>query len=111
MEIRPQVFSTTRNLNRVPTIPRSRKKDALRRLFSTPSSPQAKASIARRFKALRKKALLTQSDLGDLIGLCRQSVNKIENRRVWPHYTTWDKFREVESNRNLHRVCFPVNWR
>lgn len=107
--------SPTINLNRVTAKGRSRRQDALRRLFSTPSSPEAKADIAARFKALRRKAMLSQADLGNLIGICRQSVSKIENCRVWPHYTTSDRFSDLEvSHEQARRVRlprFPKHWR
>ena len=83
-------------LFRVPVLPSSRRDDAIRRLFSPRPSPEAKATIAKRFKALRGKSHMTQERLGDVIGICRQSVNEIENRRVYPHYTTIDRFTELE---------------
>jgi hypothetical protein len=39
---------------------------------------------------------MSQSCLGRFIGLCRQTVNEIENRRVMPHDSTWDRFCEYE---------------
>jgi len=114
MEFWPQECSPTINLNRVTAKARSRKGDALRRLFSTPSSLEAKADIAARFKALRKKAILSQSDLGDLIGICRQSVSEIENCCVWPHYTTLDRFSDLEVNHEQARLVrlprLPKHW-
>src|SRR5215831_16279609 len=47
--------------------------------------PWTRQEIASRFRALRRKALFTQSRLADLIGICRQAVNKIENARAMPH--------------------------
>jgi DNA-binding XRE family transcriptional regulator len=110
MEIRPQKCLPTINLNRVPAKYRCRKEDALRRLFSTPSSPEARAAIAARFKGVRKKAKLSQAQLGDLIGLCRQSVNKIESCHVWPHYTTWDRFCDFEAKHNQPQIVLPAHW-
>ena len=83
-------------LSRVPCQPRRRKDDAIRRLFSPRPSPEAKAAIARRFKALRRKSGMTQALLGNTIHICRQSINEIENRRVYPHYTTIDRFTDLE---------------
>ena len=97
MGTRASTFLRTINPHRAPAKARSRKKDALRRLFSTPSSPEAKAAIAKRFRTLREKALLSQSDLGEALGICRQSVNAIENCRVWPHFTTMDRFSDLEA--------------
>jgi hypothetical protein len=39
---------------------------------------------------------MTQARLGDIIGICRQSVNEIENRHVYPHYTTIGRFSDLE---------------
>jgi len=98
---------STRVLSRVPAIPRSRKQDALRRLFTERPSPEAKAAIAKRFQTLREKGLLTQSDLGDALGICRQSVNAIENRHVWPHFTTLERFSDLEAKHNQTRNDSP----
>jgi DNA-binding XRE family transcriptional regulator len=112
MEFWKQMCSPTINLNSVTAKARSRKQDALRRLFSTPPSPEARADIAARFKALRRKAILSQSNLGDLIGICRQSVSEIENSHVWPHYTTLDRFSDLEVNHEQARLPrFPKHWR
>ena len=116
MEFWPQECSPTINLNRVTAKGRSRKQDALRRLFSTPCSPEAKADIAARFKTLRKKAILSQSHLGrPHWNLPRQSVCEIENCRVWPHYTTLDRFSDLEVNHEQARLVrlprFPKHWR
>ena len=97
MQIRPQEYSPTKSRNRFIVKSRSRKEDAQRRLFSIPCSPEAKADIAMHFKDLRRKVGLTQLDLGRDIGLCRQSVSEIENCRVWPHYTTLDRFCDLEA--------------
>jgi DNA-binding XRE family transcriptional regulator len=42
--------------------------------------PDDKAEIARRFKRLRRRSLLTQRWLAELIGICRQAVSEIEQR-------------------------------
>ena len=74
------------------------------------SRPWEKPEIAKRFKALRRKARLSQSLLGEFMGICRQSVNEIENRRVMPHPSTWRKFSELESRHNQPRIVFPKHW-
>jgi DNA-binding XRE family transcriptional regulator len=61
------------------------------------SRPCGKPEIAERFKALRRQFGLTQSRLGKLIGICRQSISEIENACVTPHDSTWDRFCEHES--------------
>src|ERR1039457_5149306 len=96
---------STRVLSRVPAIPRNRKKDALRRFFSIPASPRAKADISKHFKALRRKAGLTQLHLGRIIGICRQTVSEIENCRVWPHYTTLDRFCNLKRDTSRPSLC------
>ncbi len=60
------------------------------------SRPNDKSIAANRFKALRRKSLISQSSLARAIGICRQSVNKIENHRVMPNYITWEKFCALE---------------
>jgi len=94
-------------LSRVPSLPGRRKDDAIRRLFSPSPSPDAKAAIAKRFMALRRKSRMTQEQLGEIIGICRQSVNEIENRRVYPHYTTIDRFAALESRHEQARRITP----
>jgi hypothetical protein len=66
MESRPEeCCSTTTSLNKVCFAkPRCRKEDALRRFFSDRPSLEAKAAIAKRFKALRRKARMTQAQTG-----------------------------------------------
>lgn len=66
--------------------------------------PRKKLNIPKRFKALRRKGFMSQSQLGAVIGICRQSVNKIENGSVRPHYTTWDKFRNLEAKHEQARA-------
>jgi len=73
-----------------------RRDDALRRFLCPKPSSQSKAAIAKRFKVLRRKARITQATLGHVIGISRQAVNEIENRRVYPHYTTIDRFSDLE---------------
>jgi DNA-binding XRE family transcriptional regulator len=110
MQFRPQEYSPKKSRNRFMVKTRSRKEDALRRLFSIPCSPEAKADIAMHFKDLRRKVGLTQLDLGRNIGLCRQSVSEIENCRVWPHYTTLDRFCDLEAKCFQSQVRFPEHW-
>jgi DNA-binding XRE family transcriptional regulator len=62
-----------------------------------------KAEIAKRFKVLRRKARMTQATLGRIIGICRQSVSEIENRRVMPHYTTLSEFSDLEERHESAR--------
>src|SRR5271154_4076564 len=57
-----------------------------------------KAEIARRFKALRRHASLTQHYLAGLIGVCRQAILDIENMRTFPRYRTWSRFAILEGN-------------
>ena len=59
--------------------------------------PDARAEIARRFRRLRRRSFLTQRKLAGLIGICRQAVSEIENKRVLPHFGTWDNFGEAHA--------------
>jgi DNA-binding XRE family transcriptional regulator len=60
------------------------------------AKPQDKSAISDRFIALRMRWGLSQSRLGRVVGLCRQTVSEIENRHVTPHDATWDRFCEHE---------------
>jgi len=73
--------------------------------------PDHKFVVARRFKSLRRKAHLSQSVLGWLIDICRQSVNEIENRRVMPHQSTWDRFCDLEGKHKQPQMRLPTVWR
>jgi DNA-binding XRE family transcriptional regulator len=95
MPLWPQRDSPTKNRSRFTAS--SRRQAALRFLFRMPCSPEAKADFAMHFKAIRRRAGLTQTELGHMIGLCRQSVSEIENCHVWPHYTTLECFCELEA--------------
>lgn len=53
-------------------------------------------AVAERFRALRRKALLTQARLGLNIGICRQTVSEIESQRVRLHSSTWEDFVRFE---------------
>jgi len=95
MQVWPHGFLPTNKRSRFTA--RARKEAVLRYLFRIPCSPEAKADFAMHFKALRWRAGLTQTELGHMIGLCRQSVSEIENCRVWPHYTTLECFCKFEA--------------
>ena len=73
--------------------------------------PWEKREIAKRFRSLRRKARVSQSLLGELIGICRQSVNEIERRRVMPHQSTWDSFCDLENRHAQPLIRMPSNWR
>ena len=75
--------------------------------------PDKKFLIARRFKALRKKAPipLTQKTLGRIIGVCRQSICEIERGRVMLHQSTWERFLDLETkHRQARKVSQIVHW-
>jgi DNA-binding XRE family transcriptional regulator len=61
-------------------------------------------AIAKRFKALRRKSVMSQDQLGRVIGICRQAVNRIENGHVTPHYTTFDRFCKLEAKHEKARA-------
>jgi len=68
------------------------------------------AEIARRFKRLRRRSLLTQRRLARLIGICRQAVSDIERQRVMPHFSTCDRFAALEAKHMQPRIKFPAHW-
>jgi DNA-binding XRE family transcriptional regulator len=72
--------------------------------------PWEKAEIAARFRSLRRKSLLTQKRLSGFIGVGRQAVNRIENRRSMPHEATWNAFLRLESKHNEPEIIFPKTW-
>ena len=72
--------------------------------------PWERAETAERFRALRRKALLTQKKLGELIRLCRQSVSEIENAHVMPHAETWGRFHDLETKHNQPQIILPAHW-
>jgi hypothetical protein len=59
--------------------------------------PEQRSEIATRFRELRRVACMTQSQLGEIIGLSRQSVSEIENCRVTLHLSSWKRFRTREA--------------
>lgn len=61
------------------------------------AKPQDRSAVAERFITLRRRVGLSQSRLGEYLGLCRQAVNEIENCHVMLHTTTWERFRAYES--------------
>jgi len=76
------------------------------------SWPRGKTAIAKRFKALRRRSLLSQSRLGEILGLCRQSVSEIECRRVLLHPSTWRRFQGLEAKHDRAQVVrLPRHWR
>jgi DNA-binding XRE family transcriptional regulator len=72
--------------------------------------PDDRTEIARRFKRLRRRSLLTQRWLAGLIGICRQAVSEIENKRTLPHYATWERFAALEAKHLQPRLKLPVHW-
>jgi DNA-binding XRE family transcriptional regulator len=74
--------------------------------------PDDRRLVARRFRALRLRALLTQAHLGTILDLRRQSVNEIENCRVMPHAKSWDHFCALENRHRVNKtVRSPARWR
>jgi DNA-binding XRE family transcriptional regulator len=59
-------------------------------------TPKKRSVIAQRFRLLRKAMSLTQRQLGQSVGLCRQQVSQIENCLVTPHVSTWERFFHYE---------------
>ena len=77
--------------------------------------PDDKAEIARRFRKLRRRSLLAQRDLAELIGICRPAVSDIERRQVMPHLSTWNRFADLEAHheeaRRVSASMEPFFWR
>lgn len=65
--------------------------------------PEDSREIARRMKRLRRRSHLTQRVLAEQIGICRQAISEIENRRVKPHESTWDRFTALEARHEEER--------
>lgn len=74
------------------------------------SRPWEKTEVAERFRALRRKAYLSQARLARIIGICRQTVSEIENCHVWPHHSTLGKFHSYEEKCNQPPIDLPAHW-
>jgi DNA-binding XRE family transcriptional regulator len=72
--------------------------------------PSDKAEIARRFQALRRRARLTQRGLAGIIGICRQAVSDIENKRTLPHDRTWGRFAALEGKHLAEHTVQSSPW-
>jgi DNA-binding XRE family transcriptional regulator len=77
--------------------------------------PDEKAEIAKRFKDIRKNSSMTQLQLAEIIGICRQAVSKIEHRHTMPHISTWNRFADLEARhaeaRRVSASMEPFFWR
>jgi DNA-binding XRE family transcriptional regulator len=67
-----------------------------------------KVTIAKRFQTLRRTGGVTQGQLAGVLGLSRQAVNEIENRRVTPHYSTLGKFHDLKAKHERARALSRV---
>jgi DNA-binding XRE family transcriptional regulator len=86
----------------------------LRTKMAKEAKPQNKSAIAERFIAWRRRLGFSQSRLGKMIGICRQSVSKIENEHVLARDSTWHQFCEyAEIHQLSERMAgLPENyWR
>jgi DNA-binding XRE family transcriptional regulator len=72
--------------------------------------PDDKAEIARRFRKLRRGALMTQLRLGQVIGIGRQAVSSIENKRTLPRDRTWVRFAILEGKLLADRAAPSGLW-
>jgi len=59
--------------------------------------PDDRSEIANRFKDFRKNSSMTQLQLAEIIGICRQAVSEIEHCHVVPHISTWNRFADLEA--------------
>lgn len=73
--------------------------------------PNDKTEIARRFRALRRHADLTQLRLAGLIDVCRQAISEIEHERTLPHLSTWARFATLETRHLGPKIELPDHWR
>ncbi len=80
------------------------------RVVAADTRPWERSEIADRFKALRKKALLTQKRLGRLIGADRKTVCRIENLHNIPGPRTWRRFEELETKHNQPQIGSSMDW-
>jgi DNA-binding XRE family transcriptional regulator len=72
--------------------------------------PWEKAEIADRFRALRRKAHLTQRRLGRLIKADRKTINRIENLHSMPHQGLWNGFCKLEAAHNQPQIVLGADW-
>ena len=72
--------------------------------------PDDRLTVAERFMALRRKEHFTQARLGQILGVCRQSVWEIESQRVRLHRSTWDRFVEFEERHMQPAIDLPKHW-
>lgn len=78
------------------------------------AKPQNREAIAGRFMALRRRLGFSQSRLGKMVGICRQSVSEIENEHVLARDSTWHQFCKYAKIRQLSErmARLPQNyWR
>jgi len=77
--------------------------------------PNDKAEVANRFKFLRNNSSMTQLQLAEIIGICRQAVSDIECCRVIPRLSTWNRFVDLETRheeaRQLSDCLLRPFWR
>jgi DNA-binding XRE family transcriptional regulator len=60
-------------------------------------SEEKRAAIPKQFKQYRSTHLLTQKELGRMLGVSRAAINLIERRHTVPKYETLRKFEELEA--------------
>ena len=60
------------------------------------TKPERLDESAARFKAYRRKTHISQRELSEQIGVCRQTVSEIECGVVVPHESTWSRFSQLE---------------
>lgn len=64
--------------------------------------------VVRRFKAFRKRNLITQKELADWLGISRFSVCQIENQRSYPRYSTLRRFNLLEEQEKAGDARFRL---
>jgi transcriptional regulator with XRE-family HTH domain len=63
--------------------------------------------VGQQFRSFRAKALLSQRELGERIGLWQQSVSQIENQRVTCYMRTYMRFRDFANRMNDESQTWP----
>ena len=77
--------------------------------------PDDRGEIGGRFRKLRCLSHLTQRQLAELVGICRQSVSEIERHHVMLRRSTWNRFVDLETRheeaRRVSESMEPFFWR
>lgn len=73
------------------------------------TTTQKSRQVVQRFKAFRKRNLITQKELADWLGISRFSVCQIENKRSYPRYSTLRRFNLLEEQEKAGDARFQLH--